>query len=39
VLLEAHQIIERIDPVEFAGVDDAHVNIAYSGPVQRFKAQ
>jgi hypothetical protein len=31
VLLEGHQIIERVDPVEFAGVDEAHVNVADSG--------
>jgi len=37
--LEGHQIIERVDPVKFAGVDEAHVNVADSGPVQRFKAQ
>ena len=30
-MLEAHQIIERVDPVEFAGVDEAHVNVADSG--------
>ena len=39
VLLEAHQIIKRVDPIEFTGVDKAHVNVADSGPVQRFKTQ
>ena len=39
VLLEGHKIVERVYTVQFAGVDEAHVNIAYSGPVQRFKAQ
>jgi len=39
VLLEGHQIIERVDPVEFAGVDEAHVNVADAGPVQGLEAQ
>jgi hypothetical protein len=39
MLLEGHQIIERGDPVKFAGVDEAHVNVADSGAVQGFKAQ
>ena len=39
VLLEGHQIIKRIDPIEFTGVDEAHVNVADSGPMQCFKAQ
>ena len=38
-MLEGHQIIKRVGPVEFAGVDEAHVNVADSGPVKSFKAQ
>ena len=39
MLLEGHQIIKRVDPIEFTRMDEAHVNVADSGPVQRFKAQ
>jgi len=38
VLLEGHQIIERVDRLSYS-VDEAHVNVADSGPVQGFKAQ
>ena len=31
MLLEGHEIVERMDLIEFAGVDEAHVNVADSG--------
>ena len=39
VLLEGHQVVERVDPIKLTGVDEAHVDVADSGPVQRFKAR
>jgi hypothetical protein len=30
MLLEGHEIVERMDLIEFAGVDEAHVNVADS---------
>ena len=33
MLLEFRQIVEGVDAVQFASVDQAHKQIAYAGPV------
>ena len=37
MLLEFGEVVEWIDTVQFAGVDKAHVQIAYSGAVWGLK--
>ena len=37
VLLQLRQIVEGIDAVQFAGVDQAHKQIAYAGAVLGLK--
>ena len=36
VFVEFRQIVEGVDAVQFAGVDQAHKQIAYTGPVPGF---
>ena len=38
-MLKGHEVVERVDPVEFAGVDQAHVDVADPGSVERFIGQ
>ena len=39
VLLQGHEVVEGVDPVEFAGVDQAHMDVAHPGPRKRFIGQ
>jgi hypothetical protein len=39
VSLEGHQVVERIDPIQLAGVDEAHENVADVRSVERLEAQ
>src|ERR1039457_4665964 len=36
VLLQDHEILEGVDPVELAGVDQAHIDVADPGTVERL---
>jgi hypothetical protein len=36
VALELGEVVERTDPIELAGVDQAHLEVADGGPVLRF---
>ena len=36
MVLQGHEIIERVDLVELAGVDQAHVDVAHPGTHQGF---
>ena len=39
MLLQGHEVVEGVDPVEFAGVDQAHVDVAHPGPRKRYIGQ
>ena len=39
VPLQLGQIVERIGPIQFAGVDQTHEQIADSGAIQRLVEQ
>lgn len=39
VLLQRHQVKERIDAVKFAGADQTPVHVADSGAIERFVAE
>ena len=36
MLLELGEVVEGIDAVQFASVDQAHKKISHSGPILRF---